>query len=268
LKEATAWWSTGHMLAARIAYDKLTAENPALITRANTVLSHLASFTTVEKDYPFVECATFADDIKSKGWDDQADWHFVDNPFFDDGYNKADWYPNAYNVTWELGELISALKGAKGVEPVANGGAVSYSLGDSFNLRLLIHYIGDIHQPLHATSRFTAAYPEGDRGGNSFKLTNDDDVSCLHALWDSALHKYSQDLAQPLSSSDWSFLGTESARLTKAYPVSHFPEINAKYTLWDDEALEIATSFVYEGIKENTIPSDEYLAAGVLIAEQ
>jgi hypothetical protein len=89
-------------IAARIAYDKLNAESPALITRANTILSHLAEFTTVEKDYPFVECATFADDIKSKGWDDQADWHFVDNPFFDDGYKKADWYPNLYNITWEM----------------------------------------------------------------------------------------------------------------------------------------------------------------------
>ncbi len=160
------------------------------------------------------------------------------------------------------------MKGAQVPEPVSNGGVVSYSLGDSFNLRLLIHYIGDIHQPLHATSRFTAKYPDGDRGGNSFKLTTEDDVSCLHALWDSALHLYSQDLAQPLSTTDWSFLGTESARLTKSYPITQFPEINAKYTTWDNEALAIAESFVYEGITENTLPSDEYLMAGVLIAEQ
>ena len=79
----SAFWGTGHLLGnsyliflnlstivARIAYDKLLADNPAYITRANTILSHLASFTTLEKDYPFVECATFADDIKSKGWAD------------------------------------------------------------------------------------------------------------------------------------------------------------------------------------------------------
>lgn len=58
-------------------------DDPTLITRANTILSHLASFTTAEAKYPFVECATFPDIIKSKGWDDQADWHFVDNPYFD-----------------------------------------------------------------------------------------------------------------------------------------------------------------------------------------
>jgi hypothetical protein len=77
---------------------------------------------------------------------------------------------------------------------VENSGAVSWNLGDSFNLRLLIHYIGDIHQPLHATSRFTSKYPEGDRGGNSFALTSSDGVTQLHALWDSVLHEYSQDL--------------------------------------------------------------------------
>jgi len=58
------------MLTARVAYDKLMKDNSALIDRANGILSHLAQFTTLEQNYPFVECATFADDIKSKGWDD------------------------------------------------------------------------------------------------------------------------------------------------------------------------------------------------------
>jgi len=63
-------------------------------------------------------------------------------------------------------------------------------------------------------------------------------------------------------------LNSESARLTSLYPISAFPEVNAKYTLWDDEALEIAETFVYEGISENTLPSEAYLAAGKIIAEK
>jgi hypothetical protein len=55
----------------------------------------------LEKDHPFVECATFADVIKQKGFDDQSHWHFVDNPFMDDGFFKqVD--PNDYNVTWSI----------------------------------------------------------------------------------------------------------------------------------------------------------------------
>jgi hypothetical protein len=58
------------MLVARIAYDYISSEDPSVITRAETILSHLSSFTTLEKSYPFVECATFADAIKGTGWDD------------------------------------------------------------------------------------------------------------------------------------------------------------------------------------------------------
>ena len=73
---------------------------------------------------------------------------------------------------------------------------ISYTLGDGFNLRMFIHFVGDIHQPLHATSRFTVEFPDGDRGGNSFKLTKQGEVSELHALWDSAIQHYANDLAQ------------------------------------------------------------------------
>jgi len=119
-----------------------------VIDTSNTLLSYLASFTTLEKDHPFVEAATFADAIKSSGWNDQSQWHFVDNPFFDEGF-KTTVFPDLYNNTWELTELVSALKGAKphstNTEEADAEGFVSWDLGNSFNLRLLIHYIGDVH---------------------------------------------------------------------------------------------------------------------------
>ncbi len=36
----------------------------------------------------------------------------------------------------------------------------------SYAIRLLIHFVGDIHQPLHAISRVDSKYPKGDAGGN------------------------------------------------------------------------------------------------------
>ena len=68
---------------ARIAYEKLSSENPDILDRANGILTGIASYTELEKDHPFVECATFADEIKGTGWNDQSHWHFVDEPFFD-----------------------------------------------------------------------------------------------------------------------------------------------------------------------------------------
>ena len=44
----SAWWGTGHMMIARIAYDKLMSESPEVIDRSNGILSHLADFTTME----------------------------------------------------------------------------------------------------------------------------------------------------------------------------------------------------------------------------
>ena len=47
-----------------MAYDKLMKTDPWVVTKAENMLSGLSIFTTFEKDYPFVECATFADEIK------------------------------------------------------------------------------------------------------------------------------------------------------------------------------------------------------------
>jgi hypothetical protein len=42
-----------------------------------------------ELNYPFVECATFADQLKTKGidWKWQNNWHFIDTPYLDQGGN-------------------------------------------------------------------------------------------------------------------------------------------------------------------------------------
>lgn len=86
---------------ARIAYEYLQTKNPDIITRAEGILAELGEFTTLEENHPFVECATFPDVIKSKGWGAQSHWHFVDNPFIDDGWTGEGAY-NMYNITWAL----------------------------------------------------------------------------------------------------------------------------------------------------------------------
>jgi len=43
-------------------------------------------------------------------------------------------------------------------------------------IRFLVHFVGDLHQPLHATSRFTVNMPEGDAGGNDFKIVYNSNI--------------------------------------------------------------------------------------------
>ena len=102
LASVQAWWGTGHMLTARVAYDLLMEENPEVVDWVETELATLAQFITVEKDHPFVEAATFADFIKNSGFVDQSDWHFIDTPFFDEGYPSFDVPKEKQNVEWAI----------------------------------------------------------------------------------------------------------------------------------------------------------------------
>ena len=55
---------------------------------------------------------------------------------------------------------------------------------------MIIHYVGDIHQPLHTVAAVNYTYPSGDRGGNSEYLPNICGASNLHAVWDSLAYNY------------------------------------------------------------------------------
>ncbi len=55
----------------------------------------------------------------------------------------------------------------------------------SMMLRFFVHLVGDMHQPLHVTTRATTDRPEGDKGGNLFKLNYK--INNLHSLWDQAM---------------------------------------------------------------------------------
>ena len=57
---------------------------------------------------------------------------------------------------------------------------------------MIIHYIGDLHQPLHATTEVDNQYPHGDLGGNYQHVpdTGDTGVTNLHSIWDSVIYEY------------------------------------------------------------------------------
>lgn len=66
--------------------------------------------------------------------------------------------------------------------------------GKSYALRLLIHYLGDIAQPLHSTTRVNDEFPKGDLGGNRVPLPYHYTVDNLHALWDAAIYEFHESI--------------------------------------------------------------------------
>lgn len=156
------------------------------------------SWTVNEQDHPMVECATFADFIKYKGGSYQKNWHFVDNPYLDQGGSLSDYtfVEDMHNITMIMPGITHWLKQEGDyTQEYAYQEIMAHRYGDateddakSTALRLLIHYAGDVHQPLHATSRVDGDYPSGDFGGNAVKLPSVDGASNLHSVWDSVIY--------------------------------------------------------------------------------
>lgn len=204
---ALAWNQFGHMTAAAIAYEHLT---PPVRQKVAALLKRNPSYDkwvagVPEKDklrMAFLQAATWADDIKKDpaykrdgthhgnrpsgpnasrniGYVDKLQhkyWHFIDRPFTPDSTALADPpVPNAQTVIALFRDTLTS--------PTATPSVKSY------DLVWLIHLVADVHQPLHTISRFDAAHPAGDDGGNAVMVCSGPCRSTekLHAFWDDAL---------------------------------------------------------------------------------
>lgn len=205
LGQTNAWWGNGHLLVARVAYELLDQQT---IDQVEDILSVLKksdpSWTHLEGDHPFVECVTFADDIKYKGGSYQSGWHFIDTPFLDEGGDVSD-FPDFKIDDHTVSEAIQSITDWINKEndftsnyeyqQIMSHGIKGHTEADGLStaMRLLMHYTGDVHQPLHATSRLNNEYPAGDRGGNSFPVPSIDGAKNLHSVWDSVVYAEATD---------------------------------------------------------------------------
>jgi len=227
-----AWFGTGHLLVARIAEDILETSAPDQLAKVNAILKTLESAdsqgTKNEGKHAFVECATYADDFKYHGGFYQKEWHFIDQPYLDEGGKISD-----YDFTADTHPITEAIHGLvdwttdlahpkdsyiKTTIEGATKGSEENAI--SVAMRLLIHYVGDIHQPLHATSRVDHEYPKGDFGGNTVHLPSKDGVTNLHALWDSVGYEFSGYAKLPFTDSAWDLNGKRAADLVQRHPLS------------------------------------------------
>jgi S1/P1 nuclease len=99
-------------------------------------------------------------------------WHFVDLPFSTDGTPLED--PPVPNALTQIAAFRAVLA------------SNSPDALKSYDLVWLLHLVGDVHQPLHCTARFSHSSPHGDEGGNLVTVCS---PRCgrLHAFWDGQL---------------------------------------------------------------------------------
>ncbi len=108
-------------------------------------------------------------------------------------------------------------------------------------LKFLVHFVGDVHQPLHLGRA-------RDRGGNDIKVTFFEDNTNLHSVWDSGMIRRTKK--------GWTEYATElSAKIT--------PQQRAQYgtldpVAWATESHKLAHSNAYP------VPKDGRIGQGYL----
>ncbi len=246
-----AWDDTGHMLVSTIAYGRL---NPTAKARVDALTK---TIRFCGKSYDGVTVAVWMDDIKSDSThDDMRVWHYTDYPFFDGVPVDPNVKPDAENAVARIKWATETLRKGTGSDK-----------HDAELLGYLFHLIGDIHQPLHATTRFTAKNPKGDAGGNGFKLVGVPDN--LHWYWDGAAGAFNFWSPQrPLDTRDRGRLEEFARTLTTEFPAGQnaaAQELNPDK--WAQESYMLATTVVYN-LPENTVPTDQYNTKARMIARQ
>ena len=147
------WGKTGHRVVGEVAYENLNKRAKRAIKKLLNG-DHLALVST------------YADDIKSDAkYRSYGPWHYV-NFSFDKKY--GDETPD------EAGDVIMGIEKCIAVIKDKN----SSKADKAFYLKLLIHFIGDLHQPLHVGRA-------EDRGGNDIQLQWFGRGTNLHRVWDS-----------------------------------------------------------------------------------
>jgi hypothetical protein len=200
---AAAWNGRGHMLVAAVAWDNMTPEARAEAGRLLKLNPAYATWTagvpeSRKAETAFIKAAAWPDDIRDSY---VKDGYTPVEPIASQNLGYEDRYVHGY---WHFADAPYAPTGAKTPTPpevnaVSRIKVFSEALGTSdsdsvrsYDMVWLIHLVGDIHQPLHSTTRYLEDL-KGDAGGNfvkvCFQACAPKDADNLHSIWDNALGK-------------------------------------------------------------------------------
>jgi hypothetical protein len=209
---ASAWGYTGHRVIAEIAGQFLEPETA----------HQIRDLLGIENVTTLAEVSTWADQIRVQR-PETAPWHYVNIPVHPtpdepSGYDATRDCPNDACVVAKIEQFehILADRQAPGRQRLEA-------------LKYLVHFIGDVHQPLHASNNH-------DRGGNGVPVTFMGQETNLHAVWDSGIidpavrgdeRGYALQLTRKITQA-------ELSRWSQGNPVS-----------WANESHDVASVAVY-----------------------
>lgn len=177
-----AWGPNGHRIVARICYDNLSDDTRKEIDK-------------ILGDNYLTQVATWPDYIRSeKKWNFIKPWHYVTidpSKTIAQIITEGKTNDKVENVIEAIELMKAILKGDadatskfeklmadNSVEPLS--GSVKATA-----LAFLVHFIGDIHQPMHVSKN-------KDNGGNNIKVLFFSERKSIHSVWDSGIIEQEQ----------------------------------------------------------------------------
>ena len=147
------WSKTGHRAIGKVAQEELSGKT----RRAMDKLLDGQSIASI---------SNFADEIKAdRRFREFSAWHYVNIP---PGKDYSDIEPSKYgDLVVGIQKCISMVKNDKNTKE-----------DRAFYLKMLVHLIGDLHQPMHIGR-------VEDKGGNDIQVQWFGNGSNLHRVWDS-----------------------------------------------------------------------------------
>jgi hypothetical protein len=254
------WGAGGHMMTAQIAFDRLNPRAKAQVKALLEIPINPADVSRRSKN--FIHASHWADDLRPfPEFDSLKPLHFIDIPFSTDGTPLPS--TATPNIVTALEENLNILKTSTDQNERAQA------------LRLIIHFVGDIHQPLHCATKVDSAHPEGDRGGNLLKIkitgsNGQPKTTNLHSYWDGGLTTF-PPTGPNFSPPPLSQIPAAAARAKAGNPATD-PNLHLddpfNFQMWADESFALAQDVVYKGISNNGRPTTAYKTKGVKVARQ
>src|SRR5664280_1616378 len=199
-RPALAWNAEGHMVVAQLAYNHL---DPEVKAKCNALIAVSLAPYNSSATSNFVTAAVWADNFKSQLGTGTS--HYIDLLFSLDGTPTN-------GVTVESNDVVQALQQNIGTlqNPLAS------QTDQATALRYMLHFVGDIEQPLHCFTAVWASKLGGDAGGNGFSIKGA--WSNLHSLWDAGGGSLSNTYARPRTLAGQTTISNKAATAESAYP--------------------------------------------------
>ncbi len=209
---ASAWGPEGHKIVAAIAERRLS------VTAA-------AAVDDLLKGHSLASISLWADQVRATR-PETYNWHFVDIPLESSAYvPQRDCQPSPKGdcVVAAINRSVEALRDPHLARPERVQA-----------LMFLVHFVGDVHQPLHSSEGKTATGAP-DRGGNLIAADFYGRQSNLHRIWDTGLISHS-GMRQAA-------LVEELSTLADSFPAETFTSASA--SVWATEAHMQARAHTY-----------------------